>query len=72
MVKEASLNSVDIILKSRIGRSLTENGIAITSENIEEFWPKQEIIMRHYTLVKVEDFNVNYRASKSKIEYYGG
>jgi len=45
MVDEGSnLVSAEVILKSKSGRSLTQQGIAITSENIEEFRPKQETI----------------------------
>jgi hypothetical protein len=36
--------SAEVILKSASGRSLTERGAAITSENVEEFRPNQETV----------------------------
>jgi predicted amino acid dehydrogenase len=39
-----SLLSAEVILKSASGRSLTDGGVAITSENVEEFRPSQETV----------------------------
>jgi hypothetical protein len=41
---EGPIISAEVILKSASGRSLTERGAAITSENVEEFRPNQETV----------------------------
>jgi hypothetical protein len=41
---EGPVISAEVVLKSASGRSLTERGAAITSENVEEFRPNQETV----------------------------
>lgn len=52
MSKNDPVLSAEVILKSSTGRSLTDEGITITSENIHEFRPRPETIAEASKLLR--------------------
>ena len=58
MVVENETISAEVILKSKTGRSLTED-IPITSENIKDFQPSQETINEAVEIFKELGFTVS-------------
>jgi Pro-kumamolisin, activation domain len=58
---EGSILSAEVILKSGSGRSLAKDDVAITSENVEDFRPKQETVKEAIHHLQKLGFNVSQK-----------
>jgi predicted amino acid dehydrogenase len=59
MINNDPVISAEVILKSSTGRSLTDEGITITSENIHEFRPRPETIAEASKLLQDLGFTIS-------------
>jgi subtilase family serine protease len=59
MTNNSSIVSAEVILKSQTGRSLVNENLEITSENVEEFYPSKKNIDNAIDILQQMGFQVS-------------